>query len=80
MRSGIFHHKQLFFDGMMISPCCVMNSIACCAPHKTLKFVRLFVCLLVCPSQSETSFFIVRFFEVLIELYYRLLGSRSSNL
>ena len=62
-----FSSKQLFFYEMMVSTCCVMNSIACCAPHKTHK--SLFVCLLVCPSQSETSFVILRFFEVLNELY-----------
>ena len=52
-------------------------------PIKLLKvcsFVLLLVSLLACPSESETSFFILRFFEVLIELYYRLSGSRSSNL
>ncbi len=29
MRFGIFHQKQLFFHEMMVSPCRVMNSIAC---------------------------------------------------
>jgi hypothetical protein len=42
--------------------------------------VCLSVCLSVCPSQSETSFFILRIFEVLIELYYRLSVAKSSNL
>jgi Fe-S oxidoreductase len=37
------------------------------------------VCLSVCPSQWETSFFILRLFEVLIELYYRLSGVTSPN-
>jgi hypothetical protein len=32
-----------------------------CAPHKTLK--SLFVCWFVCSSQSETSFFILRFLK-----------------
>jgi hypothetical protein len=74
LRFGIFHQKQVFFHEMMVSPCCVMNSIACCALHNTLKS------LFVCPSQSETSFFILRFFEVLIDLYCRLSGPRSSNM
>jgi hypothetical protein len=33
-----------------------------------------------CLSQSKTSFSILRFFEVLIELYYGLSGVRSVNL
>ncbi len=38
---------------------------------RSIKLLNVcsFVCVLVCPSQSETSFFILRFFEVLIELY-----------
>jgi hypothetical protein len=44
----------------------------------SIKIVK--VCLYVCLSQSETSFFILRVFEVLIELQYRLSVARSSNL
>jgi hypothetical protein len=44
-----FPSKQLFFHEMMISPCCVKNTIACCALHKILK--SLFVCLLVSLSK-----------------------------
>jgi hypothetical protein len=28
VRFGIFYQKQLFFPEIMVSPCCVMNSIA----------------------------------------------------
>ena len=27
---GIFHEKRLFFHEIMVSPCRVMNTIACC--------------------------------------------------
>jgi hypothetical protein len=47
---------------------------------KVCLYVCMFVCLYVCLSQSETSFFILRVFEVLIELHYRLSMARSSNL
>jgi hypothetical protein len=30
VKFGIFHQKQLFFHEIKVSPCCVMNSIACC--------------------------------------------------
>ena len=30
MRFSIFRRKQMFFHEMMVSPCRMMNSIACC--------------------------------------------------
>ena len=58
--------------------------LACFFPfseRKGLTFEKcMYVCLSVCPSQSETSFFILRFSEVLIEIYYRLTRSRNSNM
>jgi hypothetical protein len=45
------------------------------AVKKCLKFV----CLSVCPSQSETSFSIFRLFDVLIKLCYGLSMSRNAN-
>jgi len=37
------------------------------------------VCLSVCPSQSETSFFILRLFELLMTLYCRLSMVENPN-
>ncbi len=45
---------------------------------RSLKILK--VCRFVSFIQSEMSFFILRFFEVLIELYYRFLIVRSSNM
>ncbi len=72
IENSCFFTKWWFHHAVWWTPLHVVRSI---------KFLKVcsFVCLLVCPRQSETSFFIFRFFEVLIELYYRLSGSMSLN-
>ncbi len=73
IKNSCFFTKWWFHHAVWWTPLRVVRSI---------KFLKVcsFVCLLVCPSQSETSFLIFRFFEVLIELFYRLSGVRSSNM